>query len=174
MSCIRRWRRDFGLGGLERAPAVLELDLDVVLPAAEREERRYGDLISYPAVFQDIAVVVDEAVEAQTVVDSVRTAAGPDLRDVRVFDLYRGEQVGEGRKSLALRLEFRSEERTLTDEEVAAIRERIKERSRTRPGGRCVSSDVQTRAPAWWARRALPARSTAALLWATRASRWRP
>ena len=66
--------------------------------------------------------MVDEAVEAQTVVDSVRAAGGPDLRDVRVFDLYRGEQVGEGRKSLALRLEFRSPERTLTDEEVAQIR----------------------------------------------------
>ena len=68
-------------------------------------------------------------------VDSVRTAAGPDLRDVQVFDLYRGEQVGEGRKSLALRLEFRSEQRTLTDEEVAAIRERIKKQHRARHGG---------------------------------------
>jgi phenylalanyl-tRNA synthetase beta chain len=126
---------DFGLGGLPRAPVVLELDLDVVLPVAERAERRYRDLISYPPVFQDLAVVVDEPVEAQTVVDSVRTAAGPDLRDVRVFDLYRGDQVGEGRKSVALRLEFRSEQRTLTDEEVAAIRERIKKHIAHDTGG---------------------------------------
>ena len=66
------WRADFGLDDLERPPAVLELDLDVVLPAAERVTRRYEDLITYPAVVQDIAVVVDEAVEAQTVVDTVR------------------------------------------------------------------------------------------------------
>ncbi len=125
----------FGLGALERPPVVLELDLDVVLPVAERGERRYRDLISYPAVVQDIAVVVDEPVEAQTVVDSVRTAAGPHLRDVRVFDLYRGEQVGEGRKSLALRLEFRSEERTLTDDEVAAVRERIEQEIARETGG---------------------------------------
>ncbi len=126
---------DFGLGGLDRSPVVLELDLDVVLPVAARGERRHRDLISYPPVFQDLAVVVDEPVEAQTVVDSVRAAAGPDLRDVRVFDLYRGDQVGAGRKSLALRLEFRSEERTLTDEEVAATREQIKQQIAHDTGG---------------------------------------
>jgi phenylalanyl-tRNA synthetase beta chain len=114
---------------------VLELDLDVVLPIAARRERRYTDLSSYPPVFQDLAVVVDEPVEAQTVVDSVRSAAGPELRDVQVFDLYRGEQVQAGRKSLALRLEFRSGERTLTDEEVAATRERIKEQLAADTGG---------------------------------------
>jgi phenylalanyl-tRNA synthetase beta chain len=126
---------DFGLDGLDHPPVVLELDLDVVLPVAERQERRFRDLISYPAVLQDIAVVVDEPVEAQTVLDSVRAAAGPDLRDARVFDLYRGEQVGEGRKSLALRLEFRSEERTLTDDEVSGIRERIKDQIAHDTGG---------------------------------------
>jgi phenylalanyl-tRNA synthetase beta chain len=126
---------EFGLGHLERPPAVLELDLDVVLPVAETIERRYEDLITYPAVFQDIAVIVDEAVEAQTVVDCVRAAGGPDLRDITVFDLYRGEQVGEARKSMALRLEFRSAERTLTDEEVATIRERIKQEIAKETGG---------------------------------------
>jgi phenylalanyl-tRNA synthetase beta chain len=126
---------DFGLGDLERPPAMLELDLDVVLPVAARVGRRYEDLIGYPAVYQDIAVVVDEPVEAQTVVDSVRAAGGPDLRNVHVFDLYRGEQVGEGRKSLALRLEFRSTERTLTDEEVAQVRERIKREIERETGG---------------------------------------
>jgi phenylalanyl-tRNA synthetase beta chain len=126
---------EFGLGDLDRPPVVLELDLDVVLPIAARRQRRYTDLSSYPPVFQDLAVVVDEPVEAQTVVDSVRSAAGPELRDVQVFDLYRGEQVEKGRKSLALRLEFRSGERTLTDEEVAATRERIKEQLAADTGG---------------------------------------
>jgi phenylalanyl-tRNA synthetase beta chain len=125
----------FGLDALARSPVVLELDLDVVLPVAARQERRYRDLISFPPVFQDLAVVVDDPVEAQTVIDSVRAAAGPELRDVRVFDLYRGEQVGAGRKSLALRLEFRSEERTLTDDEVTAIRARIKDQIAQDTGG---------------------------------------
>jgi phenylalanyl-tRNA synthetase beta chain len=127
--------RDFGLGELTRPPAVFEIDLGVPLAAAERTERRYEDLITYPAVFQDIAVVVDEAIEAQTVVDCVRAAGGPELRSVRIFDLYRGEQVGEGRKSLALRLEFRSPERTLTDEDVAALRARIEEKLAQQVGG---------------------------------------
>ena len=57
----------------------------------------------------------------------VAEAGGELLRSIQIFDLYRGEQVGEGRKSLALRLEFRAADRTLTDDEVAAIRERIEE-----------------------------------------------
>jgi phenylalanyl-tRNA synthetase beta chain len=110
--------------GLDQAPAALELHLDVVLDAAT-EVIAYEDLITYPALFQDIAVVVDEPVEAQTIVDTVRAAGGTELRSVRVFDLYRGEQLGEGKKSVALRLEFRAADRTLTDEDVAARREEI-------------------------------------------------
>jgi phenylalanyl-tRNA synthetase beta chain len=127
--------RDFGLGELEQPPAVFEIDLGQVVAAAERKERRYDDLITYPAVLQDIAVVVDDAVEAQTVADAVRAAGGPELRSVQIFDLYRGEQVGPGKKSLALRLEFRSPERTLTDEDVAAIRKRIEARLASEVGG---------------------------------------
>jgi phenylalanyl-tRNA synthetase beta chain len=127
--------RDFGLGDLERPPAVFEIDLGLVLAVAEKRERRYQDLITYPPVVQDIAVVVDEAVEAQTVCDCVRAAGEPELRSVRIFDHYRGEQVGAGRKSLALRLEFQSPERTLTDEDVAKIRARIAEQLAQEVGG---------------------------------------
>jgi phenylalanyl-tRNA synthetase beta chain len=55
----------------------------------------------------------------------MRTAAGPELRDVAVFDEYRGAQVGEGKRSLAFRVAFGSDERTLTDEEAGAVRSRI-------------------------------------------------
>ena len=127
--------RDFGLGELEQPPAVFEIDLGHTLSAAERSGRRYRDLITYPPVFQDIAVVVDEAVEAQTVIDSVRAAGGDRLRRVRIFDLYRGEQIGAGRKSLALRLEFQAADRTLTDEDVAAIRQQIETRLAQEVGG---------------------------------------
>jgi phenylalanyl-tRNA synthetase beta chain len=127
--------RDFGLEDLEHPPSVFEIDLGRTLAAAERKERRFSDLITYPPVYQDIAVVVDEAVEAQTVLDTVRAAGAPELRSVRIFDVYRGEQVGEGKKSLALRLEFQSPERTLTDEDVAAIRSRIEQRLAQEVGG---------------------------------------
>jgi phenylalanyl-tRNA synthetase beta chain len=118
--------RGFGLDELVRPPVAIELCLDLAIEAGGRP-KAYEDLITYPVVRQDIAVVVDEAVEAQTVVDTVRAAGGPDLREVRVFDLYRGEQVGEGKKSLALSLEFRAKDRTLTDAEVAERREEIKQ-----------------------------------------------
>jgi phenylalanyl-tRNA synthetase beta chain len=118
--------RGFGLDELAHAPVAVELCLDLTTEAGGRTHP-YEDLITYPAVRQDIAVVVDEAVEAQTVVDIVRSAGGPDLRAVRVFDLYRGEQLDEGKKSLALALEFRAKDRTLTDAEAAERREDIKQ-----------------------------------------------
>jgi phenylalanyl-tRNA synthetase beta chain len=111
--------------GLDESPAAFELDLEAVLAAAAGPPQ-YRELSTYPATFQDIAVIVDEAVEARTVVDTVQAAGGAELRDVRVFDLYRGEQVGEGKKSLALRLEFQATDRTLTDDEVGVRREEIK------------------------------------------------
>jgi len=103
--------------------AGFELDLAPVLAAAV--EPRFEDLTSYPAVRQDIAVIVGADVPAARVVAVVREAGGALLRSAEVFDVFRGEQVGEGRASLALRLEFRAPDRTLTDEEVGRRRERI-------------------------------------------------
>ena len=101
-----------------------ELDLDTLVAAAP-ERVEYEDVITFPALLQDIAVAVPEDVEAGALVAAVREAGGPELRDARVFDVYRGEQVGAGRKSVALRLAFQSPERTLSDEDAAKLRERI-------------------------------------------------
>jgi phenylalanyl-tRNA synthetase beta chain len=101
-----------------------ELDLETLFePAPDRVV--YEDVITYPAVQQDIAVAVDEDVEVGALVDAAREAAGPVLRETRVFDVYRGAQVGEGRKSVAIHLSFQSPERTLTDEDAAELREKI-------------------------------------------------
>ncbi|MDF2750199.1 MAG: Phenylalanyl-tRNA synthetase beta chain, partial [Gaiellaceae bacterium] len=112
-------------------PAVLdgswggfELDLDD-LTAATREPVQYEDVVTYPAVKQDLAFVVDEAVTAAELLTAARDAGGPELRSLRVFDVYHGEQIGAGKKSLAFRVEFQSPERTLSDEDAAALRERI-------------------------------------------------
>ncbi len=85
----------------------------------------YEDLTSFPAVRQDMALVVPDDVSAAAVVAVVRKAGGALLRRAEVFDVYRGAQVGEGSSSLALRLEFRAPDRTLTDEEAAQRREKI-------------------------------------------------
>ncbi|MHB8858769.1 MAG: phenylalanine--tRNA ligase subunit beta [Thermoleophilia bacterium] len=82
----------------------------------------FEDLITFPGSFQDLAVVVDEKVPSQDVISVVEEAGAPLLRSAHVFDVYAGDQVGKGKKSIALSLEFRSSERTLTDEDVDAAR----------------------------------------------------
>lgn len=103
-----------------------EVGLAPLLDASAWGRERYEDVITHPAVLQDIAVVVAEDVPAERVREAVRAGGGELLVSAEVFDLYRGEQVGEERKSLALRLEFRAAGRTLTDEEVAERREAIR------------------------------------------------
>jgi phenylalanyl-tRNA synthetase beta chain len=116
------------------AAALFEVDLDRVLQHAEAVPQ-YVDLTSFPALHLDLSITLAEDVPAATVLRTVGEAGGELLSDVRVFDLYRGEQVGEGRKSLALALSFRAPDRTLTDEDVAPLRERIVESLREALGG---------------------------------------
>ena len=106
---------------LEGTWGAFELDLEALVDAS-REPVAYEDVLTFPAVRQDIALAVAEDVEVGALVDAAHEAGGPLLRDVRVFDVYRGDQVGEGRKSVALHLSFQSAERTLTDEEAAELR----------------------------------------------------
>jgi phenylalanyl-tRNA synthetase beta chain len=120
---------------LEGPAAAFELDLDVIVALTAGALEVYGDVTSFPAVLQDIAVVVPDDVPASRVEEAVRTGGGDLLGALSVFDLYRGAQVGEGNKSLALRLEFRAPDRTLTDEEVAERRTAI-ERELESIGGR--------------------------------------
>jgi phenylalanyl-tRNA synthetase beta chain len=115
--------------------AGFDLDLDALLELAGGREDVYRDVTSFPSVLQDIAVVVPESAGAAEVEGAVRAGGGELLAGVELFDLYRGEQAGEGNKSLALRLEFRAPDRTLTDAEVARLREAI-ERELAAVGGR--------------------------------------
>ena len=107
------------------AAAGFEIDLAPPIAAATAGEEAFEDVTTFPAVRQDLAVVVPVDVAAAEVRAAVLAGGGDLLRSAEVFDLYEGEQVGAGSKSLALRLEFRAPDRTLTDEEVAALREAI-------------------------------------------------
>ncbi|AQQ15171.1 Phenylalanine--tRNA ligase beta subunit [Corynebacterium glaucum] len=90
------------------------LPLDEVLPAPV--------LSAFPAVNQDIALVVDEELPAESVRRTVEEAAGELVESVRLFDVYRSEQLGEGKKSLAFGLVFRAGDRTLTEDEASEAR----------------------------------------------------
>jgi phenylalanyl-tRNA synthetase beta chain len=103
---------------------VFELDVDALV-ARVPDLVVYEDVITYPPIRQDLAFAVPEEVAAGALVRAARETAGPELRDMRAFDVYRGEQVGPGRKSIAFSVTFQSPERTLTDEDAAALRDRI-------------------------------------------------
>jgi phenylalanyl-tRNA synthetase beta chain len=104
--------------------AVFVIDLGKLAGAASPlvEFKAFGP---FPPLRQDLAVTLPESVAAAEVLAAVRAAAGKTLEQARVFDVYTGEQVGEGRRSLALALSFRAIERTLTDEDIEPLRTKI-------------------------------------------------
>ncbi|HEY0390426.1 MAG TPA: phenylalanine--tRNA ligase subunit beta [Solirubrobacterales bacterium] len=107
------------------AAVAFEVDLAVLVVASPAGQETFEDVTTFPAVYQDLAVVVPSDVAAARLRDAVLTAGGALLHAAEVFDLYEGEQLGEGKKSLALRLEFRAADRTLTDDEVLPQRAAI-------------------------------------------------
>ena len=105
--------------------AAFELDLEPLFADAPVGREIYEDVTTFPAVAEDIAVVADRKQSAEQVRSTIVAAGGDLLASAAVFDVYEGEQVPDGKRSLALRLEFRASDRTLTDEEVAAVRAEI-------------------------------------------------
>ncbi|MBN1557295.1 MAG: phenylalanine--tRNA ligase subunit beta [Lentisphaerae bacterium] len=117
---IRRERR------MAEPAAVAELDLDpFVAHAFAAPELR--PIPAYPGVARDMALIVDEAVAHETIDGIIRQAAPPELTRVSLFDIFRAEGIGRGRKSLAYTLYYRSAERTLTDEDANGYMARVKE-----------------------------------------------
>ncbi|HKU56710.1 MAG TPA: phenylalanine--tRNA ligase subunit beta [Gaiellaceae bacterium] len=116
---------------LEGVWSAFELDLDALAEAAPQVVA-FAEVSPYPGVRQDLAFVVDDNVPAADVLAAIREAAGGLLRELEVFDEYRGEQIGERKRSLAFRLSFGSFEGTLTDEDVAPVRASIVDALATR------------------------------------------
>jgi phenylalanyl-tRNA synthetase beta chain len=103
---------------------VFEIGLEILFSSLP-QRAKVEELSRFPAVYRDVALVVNEGVEAARIEDIIRRAGQPEVESVRLFDVYRGEQVPEGKKSLAYALNLRSRERTLTDEDADAVRTRI-------------------------------------------------
>lgn len=108
--------------GVPARTCALELDVDV-LTAASEPTTRFVPFSTYPPALTDVALVVPAQVRAAQVEAALRAGAGAELESVQLFDVYEGEQVGDGRTSLAYRLGFRAPDRTLTTEEVNAYRD---------------------------------------------------
>ena len=108
--------------GLPARSVAGELDLDALSVAAQSVTQA-EPIATYPQAHSDVALIVDAHVSAAQVEKALRQGAGPNLEGLHLFDVYTGDQVGEGKKSLAYRLYFRSPERTLKTEEVNAARD---------------------------------------------------
>nr|MDT5134234.1 phenylalanyl-tRNA synthetase beta chain [Mycobacterium sp.] len=106
--------------GLPPATCAVELNLEAIPIVESLPAPRVSP---FPAVFQDVSLIVDADVAAQAVIDALRVGAGELLEDIRLFDVYTGPQTGEGRKSLTLALRFRAADRTLTEDEASAARD---------------------------------------------------
>jgi phenylalanyl-tRNA synthetase beta chain len=98
-----------------------ELDFELLTQHA-RPLFRVRDVPRYPTVMEDLAAIVKDDVPAESVRAAIAESGGELLRGVSLFDVYRGEQIGSGRKSLAYRLTYQADDRTLTDAEVARLR----------------------------------------------------
>ncbi len=116
-------RKAFDLPAQGRVVAA-ELALEPLLPYTRREVQ-IVPISAYPAIKEDLAVSVDEAVTAEQVMQTMRTAGGEMLVDVRLFDVYRGGQIAAGHKSLAYRLTYQAPDRSLTDADAARARDKI-------------------------------------------------
>ncbi|MDO8681543.1 MAG: phenylalanine--tRNA ligase subunit beta [Acidobacteriota bacterium] len=110
-------RRDLPSGD---AVCVAEIDLDALTAESPTDTLRAATLPKYPAVVRDVSILVDDALSAETVRGTIRSAAPATLIQVREFDRYQGKGIPDGKVSLSFRLTFQSVERTLTDEEVQA------------------------------------------------------
>lgn len=113
--------------GLPEQPPAFIADLDVVAlrAASSTANREVADPPRFPAVVEDLAIVVSEDVSASQVEETLHKAGGALLRGVRLFDVFRGEQLGENRKSLAYSLTYQAEDRTLTDKDIEKPRAKI-------------------------------------------------
>lgn len=105
---------------LEQAVA-FEISLADLLEAATSGEESYRDFTAFPPVDRDLAILVADKVAAESVTSRVKQAGGSLLTAVTVFDVYSGDGVADGEKSLALRLRFRADDRTLSDEEIEPV-----------------------------------------------------
>ncbi len=110
--------------GVSERCYIAEIDLEAMLGAID-SEKRFVPTPKFPAVSRDIAMLVDDALPVADIEDTIRDAAGSLLEEVKLFDVYKGSQIAEDKKSVAYALSFRSAEKTLSEEEVSSVMAKV-------------------------------------------------
>ncbi|MCG2809093.1 MAG: phenylalanine--tRNA ligase subunit beta [Candidatus Portnoybacteria bacterium] len=103
---------------------IFELDFEKIVELAT-EERIYSPPSKYPAVVRDVALLVEPGTKIVEVMNLINTAGGSLISDVDLFDMYEGEEIPDGKKSLAFRVIYQADDHTLTDKEVNALQEKV-------------------------------------------------
>jgi len=111
--------------GLPTRTVAFQVILDPLIAASEGAVVAARPVLTQPLAKEDFAFVVDDSLAAGALVETVREAAGDLLDDARVFDVYAGEQVGAGKKSVAVSVSLRAADHTLTAEEILGVRTAI-------------------------------------------------
>ena len=112
--------------GIKEKAYLAEISMEDVLKYANLT-RRFTPLDKYPSIKRDISILVDDSVSASSIYDVIKEEGGSLIKSINIFDLYRGQQIEEGKKSLGYTIEFRSEEKTLKEEEISHIYKDIQE-----------------------------------------------
>jgi phenylalanyl-tRNA synthetase beta chain len=116
--------------GIKDKVILAELDFEKLASAVPRE-RQLSPLPKFPPVDRDVAVVAEETLPSQTIRDKIKEVGGDLVVEVSLFDVYKGKQVPPGKKSLAYSIRYRSQEKTLTDEEVDQIHQKVVSKLKT-------------------------------------------
>ena len=124
MGCGQASREALNLFDIEDPVYYLEVNVEKI-GSLYTGEKVFNKLARYPSVWRDIAVIVDDSVFGDKLLETIYTSGNKILVKAELFDIYTGKQIEEGKKSLAFNLEFRSDEKTLTDEEVEPVFENI-------------------------------------------------
>ena len=103
---------------------VAEIDLDAAARLTAGKKGEFRPLPKFPSVRRDIALVVDQAVSAGSIIDEIRSMGSGLIEDARIFDVFTGGTVQEGKKSVAVSLHLRASDKTLTEEEINRIQDK--------------------------------------------------
>lgn len=110
--------------GLPIAPVLFEVDLDALLAA---RLPKYAEVSKLPAAFRDLAIVIDQKLELQALLDGLAENRPAIVQDIKLFDIYTGKGIDQGKKSLAFRIVMQDTQRTLQDSEVNAAVQQLVE-----------------------------------------------
>jgi phenylalanyl-tRNA synthetase beta chain len=107
-----------------KKPVYAEIKLDQLFET-KGTRMKFVPLDRYPAVSRDIAVVADTEVSAKQLMETISRAGSRLIRNIEIFDIYEGERIGEGKKSVALRITYQASDHTLKDEEITKVHNQI-------------------------------------------------